>query len=259
MDRNYPTWVLIIFIVFLIIVLIYIIACVARYTALPLSGGSIYSGEIAAKTMKWHQTDQNEYDLVAVIVEYKVDNLEERIKSYIDALPEHTHFQVYITPKQENLLRQSKIGKYIKEDKVELINMGIEKLTDMGYAKLLCSLDFWYSIRSEKVIFCQCDCKNRSIHVEDFLKYDFIGKPYSKHKNMEWHILFGIKGWKISTIFLYGDLSIRSKSKCINVLEKYPWDEKTPENIWFSAFLPKVNGRLPSRHITKIFTMNQNL
>jgi len=251
MDRNYPTWILVIFIVFLIIVLMFIIACIAKHTALPLSGGSIGSGEIAAKTMRWHKTEKNDYGLVAVIVEYKVENLEERIENYIRVLPKNTHFQVYHTAKQADILHQSKIGKYIGKNKVELMNMGVEKLTDMGYAKLLCSIDFWHSIRAEKVLLCQCECKNKSLKVENLLKYDFVGKPYSKHTNTGWRALFGIKGWNINTIFLDGDLSLRSKSKCIEVLEKYPWDEKTPENIWFSAFLPRVNGRLPSYHVAK--------
>ena len=247
MTKVYPTWVLLLIILLLVFILIFISVSIARHTTIPLSGGSIGSGEIAAKTLKWYNTNTDDYDLVAVLIEYEEGSFEDRIENYLAVLPDHTHFQVYHTAKEAEVLSQSKIGKYIDEGKVELFNMGVENLTPLGYSKLFCSLEFWNSIRSEKVVVCQSNYDgNKDINIKDFVKYDFIGAPYSKHLHTGWHTLFMIKGWNINAIFLNGERSIRSKSKSIEVLEQYPWDEKTPENIWFSAFLPKVNAHLPN-------------
>ena len=252
MIREYPTWVLILIIIFFILLLLFIVACVARHTAIPLSGGSISSGEIAAKTLRWHNTTKNKYDLVVVFIDYDNVLLEERVEKYLKILPEYTHFQIYHTARKADELYQSNIAKYIHEGRISLLNLGVEKLTPLGYSKLLCSVDFWNSIPSEKVLICQSDltCKEE-INIEEFIKYDFVGKPYTKHQTSGWYTLFTVKGWNINTIFLKGDISLRSKSKCIDVLEQYPWDEKTPENIWFSAFLPKVGGILAKMDVSR--------
>lgn len=247
MSRDYPTWVLIVIIIFLILLLLFIVACAARHTAFPLSGGSISSGEIAVKTLRWHKRNKNKYDVVAVFIDDGNTSLEARFEKYLDVLPDHIPIYVYHTARKTDDIRYSILSKYIDEGRVKLLSLGVEKLTPLGYSKLICSTNFWHSIPSEKVLFCQSNVEFKDkLNIDEFVKYDydFVGKPCTKNRNSGWHALFTVKGWSVNTVFLEGDLSLRSKSKCIQVLEQYPWDEKTPENIWFSAFLPKVGGKI---------------
>ncbi len=257
-DKTYPWWTLLLIVFVFVLLLIFMIVYVARNTAFPLSGGSVDSGIIAAKTLRKSNKSPttNNYKLCAVIVEPRTINLVETIENYLHILPDYTHFQVYHGTKNEAYLHNSSLSKHIESGKIELLNMGVENLTISGYSKLFCSIDFWDTIPSEKVLIFQTDsitCSQSPYDIEDFMVYDFIGAPYHTYINMGIRLLFLLKGWNTEGILFNGGLSLRSKSKSIEVLRQYPWDEKTPEDVWFCAFMPKVNATLPDLQTAQKF------
>lgn len=247
-------WGIILIVLVFILILILMLIYYARNMVIPFYAGSQDSGIVATKTLKHQGPVENEYKLVAAIVEPREENLVETINHYIRVLPDYTHIQVYHGTKNKKCLES--LNSYIKSGKVELFDMGVDNLTIMGYCKLLCSLEFWNTIRSEKVLIFQTDsitCGQSPYNIEEFLEYDYVGAPLPAHVNGGMRILFAIRGWSISTDFYNGGLSVRTKSLSMRVIEEYPWDGKTPEDIWFCAFMYKLGGNIASHEAAQKF------
>lgn len=256
-DRGSCFWGVVLLFVVLLIVFIIVIVYLARNSAIPIDAGSIDSGVVASRTLSHRKPVEDEYKLVAVIVEPREKNLIETISHYMRTLPEYTHFQVYHGTKNHEFLLNSSLRPHIDSGKVELLDMGVENLTVMGYCELLCSVDFWNTIRSEKVLIFQTDsitCARSKYDIEEFLEYDYVGAPLPAQINMLMRTVFWLRGWNISTDFYNGGLSVRTKSLSKEVIEKYPWDKKTPEDVWFCAFMDKLGGKVANYDVAKKFS-----
>jgi hypothetical protein len=211
----------------------------------------------AISQLKNLPNDNEQYRLVAAIVEPRMDNLIETIRTYMTSLPEDTHFQIYHGLNNKQILEKEFINE-IRSHKFSLIDLGVENLTIQSYSELLTSIDFWNSIKSEHVLIFQTDsttCKNSSFKIDDFMKYDFIGAPTTHIINNFIHFYFLPKGYYVNyRNFMNGGLSFRKKSKMIEVLQKYPWDGKMTEDVWICMGLSKIGGNLPTREESRKFS-----
>nr|QBK87390.1 MAG: uncharacterized protein LCMAC201_03000 [Marseillevirus LCMAC201] len=232
-------------IIWVFIVLVIILIC--RTCVFPLSAGSVDSGIEAAESLR-SQLDIREYPLVAAIVEPREQNLVRILNHFIKVMPAYTHFQVYHGTKNQEILYKN-FKSYIQSGKISLWNLGVPNLTIQGYNALLTSKEFWNTIQSERVLIFQTDaitCDKSPFNIENFIKYDFVGAPVAIYIRILISILFLGKGYITGhTRFYNGGLSYRTKSKMLAIIEKYPWDQLTTEDIWFCAFLPRVGGVLP--------------
>lgn len=91
------------------------------------------------------------------------------------------------------------------------------------YNRLLLSTDLWKSIKGEHLLIFQTDtvlCRASPHAVDDFLQYDYVGAPWASAP----HLPCG-----------NGGLSLRTKSKALQVLGVEPRDETVPEDVWLPA------------------------
>jgi len=233
-----------------------IIIIICQTCVFPLSAGTVDSGLQAAENLRL-QPKRGDYSLVAAIVEPREDNLANILAHFIKVMPEYTHFQVYHGTKNSHVLYDN-FKAYIQSGKISLWNLGVDNLSIQGYSALLTSKEFWNSIQSERVLIFQTDaitCGQSMFRIEDFIDYDFVGAPLSRSIVMLINMLFMGKGYVTGhSLFYNGGLSYRTKSKMLAVIDKYPWDQMCPEDIWFCAFLPRVDGALPTREDARKFS-----
>lgn len=245
-------------ILFILFILILIYYYVCNFVIFPLSSGS----EMMEMKIFNLKENENEFPFVAAIVEPRITNLIETIETYMKNLPESTHIQVYHGNLNKEAL-ENKFREFIDQGKIKLHNLNIDNLDILNYSNLLTSIDFWKSIRSENVLIFQTDsttCKNSSFHIQDFFEYDFIGAPLNIIINNLIHFYFLPKSIHVNNKnFMNGGLSFRKKSKMIQVLQKYPWDGKIPEDVWLCMGLSKIGGKLPSKEVARKFSFESEI
>lgn len=125
-------------------------------------------------------------------------------------------------------------------DNIKYENLGIDNLRDIRHhTQFLKTIEFWERVRGDKVLIFQTDSILLRNGVEEFLDYDYIGGPWAKPKD----------GVYVGN----GGLSLRTRKKMIETLEKYPNDTENFEDIFFSIHL---NGQgIPSVEIAKKFSV----
>ena len=91
--------------------------------------------------------------------------------------------------------------------------MDIENLTQSEYSELLTTSYFWNLLKGEKILIYQEDSILFKNNIQDFLKYDFIGAPFNKRSDDTLNSVGN------------GGLSLRSKSKMLEVINLIPVDD----------------------------------
>lgn len=130
---------------------------------------------------------------------------------------------------------------------IKVINTGHEHMDQNTYNNLLLTKDFWELIYGEKVLIYQEDSFIFKNNINDFIEWDYIGAPFK---------MDCIDQINVGN----GGLSLRSKSKMIDVLDKNPLNninistlkpyvqnyiknyklDNIPEDIYFSTYLQKT-------------------
>ena len=116
---------------------------------------------------------------------------------------------------------------------IKLINLNVANLPVREYSKLLLNIDFWKELDAKKILIFQTDCLLRHYNINTFLKYDYIGAPWRFNARVVLNNRIGVGN---------GGLSLRDRSKCIFVLNKYNHkinDFKYKEDVFFSLFFNK--------------------
>jgi hypothetical protein len=255
-----------IFIIILIFVIFLIYIFICNQITFPLSAGKSNQLENMIQNIIDQNTGKNtgpSYPLIAVMVEPRTKNLIETIHLYLRNLPEHVHFYIFHGNKNKELLK-TKFNKELIQNKISLVDLGVDNLNIQEYSGLLLSKSFWEILPSENILIFQTDsviCSQSKFQMENFINYDFIGAPFSKTINNLLHFYFLGKGkWINYRNFMNGGLSFRKKSKMIELIEKYPWDGLIPEDIWCVAHLHKLNANLPDIETARMFSFeSENL
>lgn len=115
--------------------------------------------------------------------------------------------------------------------------------SEREYNLLLTSKEFWENIPFDKVLIFQHDSLLLRHGIEDFLQYDFVGAPiFHEHLPMP---------------CMNGGLSLRSKSKMLEVIEKIPYDYNLHgnEDIYFCRGIEKIGGNLPTKEGAQSFSV----
>jgi hypothetical protein len=137
------------------------------------------------------------------------------------------------------------ICKNISND-ITIINTNIQNMTQNEYNNYLLTINFWEQFYGEKLLIYQEDSIIFKHNIDDFLDYDFIGAPFPKYNNDTPNLVGN------------GGLSIRSKSKILEILKNYNIDDfiinsstinymKTvkltnpPEDVYFSKSMQENN------------------
>jgi len=96
------------------------------------------------------------------------------------------------------------------------------------------------------VLFFQLDsmlCGNSDLKPEDFFIYDDVGAPWPQVGGKS----FGANG----------GLSLRRRERILEVLDKWDWDNHTPEDVWYWLHMQELGSPLPSGDIAKTFSVEQ--
>lgn len=118
-------------------------------------------------------------------------------------------------------------------------NLNIDNVDILGHTTLLKKLDFWERVKGKKVLLFQTDSMLLKPGIDEYLKYDYVGAPWTKPK----------EGKFVGN----GGLSLRTKDKIIDVIKKYPSDDNMMEDIYFSKYLN--DEEIPSIDIAKKFSV----
>jgi hypothetical protein len=122
---------------------------------------------------------------------------------------------------------------------INIIKIDVDNMTQSEYSKFLTTIEFWNLLKGEKILIYQEDSIIFKNNIQEFIEYDFIGAPFLKTTNDTPNSVGN------------GGLSLRSKSKMIEVINKFsPKDyhynsstyeymnyvnlEFPPEDVYFS-------------------------
>ena len=128
--------------------------------------------------------------------------------------------------------------------RIKLHNLNIDNLTVADYNKLLTSRSFYDIIPTEMFLVFQTDsmiCNSTDVSIDEFMEYDYVGAPFA-HINGE---------------VGNGGFSLRRKSKMLEILEKCPYKDSVPEDVYFSDTFnecKEVHVKKPSREIASRFS-----
>jgi hypothetical protein len=112
--------------------------------------------------------------------------------------------------------------------RVTLINLHVDNLTRDEYSDMLIfNKDFYNLIPTETFLIFQTDSmifsKNKHL-INDFLKYDYVGAPWAHPPKNNTHHTVG-----------NGGLSLRKKSKMLEIMDKEKKEENEVEDMFFGC------------------------
>lgn len=129
----------------------------------------------------------------------------------------------------------NKLEKY--KHRICPIRMSINTLSINEYSKLLCTnLDFYNTIQTEMFLIFQTDSMifpRYKDQINEFLQYDYVGASWDK----------GCLGVATNASVGNGGLSLRRKSKMIEIMKAVPYDNDLPEDAYF------CNNKIINLHV----------
>ena len=235
------------------------------------------------------------FEKVAVIIEpRKHKALPVVIRNMLINLDDTWKIQVFHGIGNEADLKE-KFSKEIQEKRVYLSRMMTNNLTISLYNHLLMSRSFWEQVLGEKILLFELDsglCEASKHHIEEFLKFDYIGAPWKPELTHGCHIYRSkqdqklkyvvdaedivskeeCKKSKLHEIFqssgpIIGNsgLSLRSRQKMFQILSEYVpksslyWDRSN--DLFFACVLadPNNNLRVPTKEDAMKFSTESYL
>ena len=142
-----------------------------------------------------------------------------------------------------NNIISNKLNNY--KNRISTINLNINNLTKDEYSLLFKQKFFYDGIPTETFLVFQTDSlilENNKLLINNFLKYDYVGAPWGNSP----------KG--INNYVGNGGLSLRKKSKMIEIIEKDIDKNNLPEDVYF-ACTDKVKLFKPSQQEAKLFSV----
>jgi len=119
-------------------------------------------------------------------------------------------------------------------DGLNAIKINLHRNLDKhSYSSLLATEGFWNQIPHEKILIFQHDSMLLKRGIDKFLEWDWIGAP--------------------SGVVFNGGLSLRTKSKMIEVIKKHRHNGE-PEDIYFHQGMQKIKAKIPPYEIAAKFS-----
>jgi hypothetical protein len=131
-------------------------------------------------------------------------------------------------------------------ENIKIIKTNYDNLNQSTYSKLLASIEFWNLFNGDKILIYQEDSCVFKSNINDFMKWDYIGAPWSKNQNHNINLV-GNGGFSLRTkqcmIDVINKVSIEntifnsSTQHCIKLLNL----TIGPEDVYFSLNMLKYN------------------
>lgn len=129
------------------------------------------------------------------------------------------------------------------ERRISLQNVGVENLDIQGYNRIVVTKEFHDYIPTEMFLVFQTDSiiiPKYAFLLEAFMKYDYVGAPWAHENPMAGHIG-------------NGGFSLRRKSKMLEIINKIPYQEGIPEDVYFG--MASVEMKRPTWEEAKLFSV----
>jgi len=171
----------------------------------------------------------------AVIVEpRKHKALKFVLNNFLENLSSEWNIIIFHGNQNEQYLKdiiENKLSNYIS--RITLINLNVDNLRISDYNNLLVSRKFYNYIPTEIFLIFQTDtiiCNEYKSYIKNYLEYDYVGAPW-KHRNLE---------------IGNGGLSLRRKSKMLEIIDNCPYKDSINEDLYFSQECPEIYRNLPN-------------
>jgi hypothetical protein len=195
------------------------------------------------------EPDYSSAKFTAIIVEpRKHKALDFVLGNFLENLDERWRIIVFHGTENEAFVKDIIAAK--QSNRITTANIGRSNLTKEEYSAYMMSTEFLYKVPTETFLIFQTDsmiCGDQKNTLERFLKYDYVGAPWKEiPKEYERRgILVG-----------NGGLSLRRKSKMLEILEKCPVSPSNiPEDVFFALPCPAVRIYKPSVSMAKEFSL----
>lgn len=192
---------------------------------------------------EWFKIPKNTNKYCVIVEPRKSPFLEKVIKNFM-ALLQFKNWGLILFHGSEN-------GDYIKDklkniDNINYINLNVVNLNNTTYNNLLVSNLFWQILinkfKCEHCLIFQIDTLLLKNNIDDFLKYDYVGAP--------WSIKF--KGvLEVGN----GGLSLRNTRKMLYICENVKYNGYDNEDIYFSLACIQLKLNVPSKEEAKKFSI----
>jgi len=189
-------------------------------------------------------TNKTDKIYTAIIVEpRKHKALHFVMKNFLDNLDKRWNFIIFHgTKNRDFVLDMIKNDFHTESNRINLINLNVDNLYDDDYSTLFLKKSFYENIPTEMFLVFQTDsiiCSNFKEKIYDFMKYDYVGAPWSSSKEIG-----------------NGGLSLRRKSKMLEIIENCKYNHE-PEDAFFSRGCDAVPCSKPSFEKGKEFSIEQ--
>jgi hypothetical protein len=171
----------------------------------------------------------NNSKYTAVIVEpRKHKALEYVLNNFLENLNSDWNFIIFHGTKNKEYIQNIIDTKLLKhKNRIQLINLNIDNLSSSkAYSELFYNKEFYKYIPTEVFLVFQTDtviCSKYKDLINNFIKYDYVGAP--------WSFIFNKEGsYEIGN----GGLSLRRKSKMLEIIDKCDFNNIENEDIVFS-------------------------
>ena len=171
----------------------------------------------------------------AVIVEpRKHKALEFVLGNFLENLSNEWNFIIFHGSSNEDFIKDiinTKLSQNIP--RITFINLNVVNLTIKDYNNLLVSEKFYSYIPTEIFLIFQTDtiiCDEYKSYINNYLKYDYVGAPW-KHRNLE---------------IGNGGLSLRRKSKMLEIIHNCKYNGTLNEDIYFAQECPEIYRNMPN-------------
>ena len=144
------------------------------------------------------------------------------LRNFLDNLNDDWQFHLFVGNENEEYVQA--IVEKIGDPRVCIHNIGIPNLTGITYSKLFAEPFLYSMIPTETFLVFQTDSIVNPQHkhrIYDFLEYDYVGAP-----------------WRVYPAGQVGNggLSLRKKSKMLEIIRRQEWNGTINEDLYFSFY-----------------------
>jgi hypothetical protein len=200
--------------------------------------------------------ENNERYTALIIEPRKHRAFEFVMNNFLINLDERWNFIVFHGTENELYVNEILTTKFQDQsERITTINLGVPNMTINEYSALMMSKDFLDKIPTEVFLVFQTDsmiCPNFKDNLEKFIPYDYVGAPWT-WKHPPWRT--PPENPTAEDAVGNGGLSLRRKTKMLEILEKCPILKPEPEDTYFALPCSAVSIHKPSPELAKEFSM----
>jgi len=166
------------------------------------------------------------------------------LKNFTDNLDYRWNFIIFHGTSNKEWLEE--IIESLGSHRIKLINLNVENIDWHGYNKLISTRSFIEQIPTETFLIFQTDTMisvpGKDL-IYDFIHYDYVGAPWPES------IL------KESCYVGNGGLSLRKKSKMLEIIDNVPYPFQCPEDLYYCGINHNIPMYKPSWKESRLFSI----